>query len=258
MSEQDRPTNPNPGSPDHGGTVFPGMPNSYLPDPATPPRRPARGPRWMLGLLGSFAVLAILISGVIGLVGGGVDLDAVPPSAAARPLPGTPLDPVPFAASPEPSPGPSPSALPGVQALPTECAALYSEKYFATLTASHALDTPQAARHDPTNDEILLSALADNPSLRCGLGNPETDGLITQVTQLDTATARGVQSRLAATGSRCYAETRGTRCVRSYTRDRVAVGESHFLRDGIWIATFWTKFAPENYTGEVVRHVFPR
>lgn len=34
--------------------------------------------------------------------------------------------------------------------------------------------------------------------------------------------------------------------------DNGTVGESHFLREGVWLATWWLNIAPDGYTHDIV------
>jgi len=53
----------------------------------------------------------------------------------------------------------------------------------------------------------------------------------------------------------CDDESGGTRCV--IEREESATwGESHFVRDGIWIATRWGVSGPSGCTADIVAAIF--
>lgn len=55
----------------------------------------------------------------------------------------------------------------------------------------------------------------------------------------------------------CYEELGGTRCVSEMSDDNGSLGESHFLRDGVWIATKWLNISPEGYTHDIINTLWP-
>ena len=53
-------------------------------------------------------------------------------------------------------------------------------------------------------------------------------------------------------GFDCYEQLDGTRCVTRTETDGDVVGESHFLRDDIWLSTFWSNAGVRGYTENMV------
>ncbi len=54
----------------------------------------------------------------------------------------------------------------------------------------------------------------------------------------------------------CYDELGGLRCVTETTGDGGVVGESHFVRDGIWLATRYVNSGPDGYTHDIVANLW--
>lgn len=236
------------------GATSPGIPALPLGVPPTPAPRVARGPRWLMGILGGAVILVVAVAGLIAAESGALNLFPAPSSSpsgehqGARPLPATVPTPVPVA--------PLPAGV-GVP-IPTACDPLYSADFHATLTAAHPANAAAAATYAPTSDQTLQPFLTAPGALRCAWGDPEKDGLITVVAPVGTAGQKTVGARLRDIGAKCYAEFSGTRCVRSQSVAGIGTrGESHVLRDGVWIATYWTNFSPKDYTAEIVDAVFP-
>ena len=46
------------------------------------------------------------------------------------------------------------------------------------------------------------------------------------------------------------------RCIDQHEAEAGAWGESHFLREGVWIATGWVNAGPNGYTHDMVTTIF--
>ncbi len=237
-----------------------GIPALPLSVPPTPAPRRARGPRWVVGILASFLVLVAMIAGVIAMDNGAFNLSApasTSGSSGERPRPEVVPGPVPVTV-PTPSASPSATETPVAEGLPANCDALYSDAFKTALAADGDPNTAAGLAYQPTTDTLLAPLLATPGSLRCSWGDPTARGLLTTVASIGKTQAANVVTRLESLGAKCYAEFSGTRCVRSMTGSGGGPrGESHLLRNGIWISTYWTAFSPDGYTAELAKHVFP-
>jgi hypothetical protein len=77
---------------------------------------------------------------------------------------------------------------------------------------------------------------------------------------VDAAEQAAVTDRLKELNYSCYDELQGRRSVieREVDSDLVGfVGESHFLRDGLWLATHYVNGGPEGYTHDMVNNLWP-
>ena len=83
-------------------------------------------------------------------------------------------------------------------------------------------------------------------------------GLTTSVVSVSSGAKSAVEARLNALKFSCYEQLRGLRCVMSHSYESGMTGESHFLHDGLWVATKWVNFAPKNYTENVVINLWGR
>ena len=147
---------------------------------------------------------------------------------------------------------------------PTDCEQLYSPAMMASfgdlaLNPTWATD-PGADPLYGTDDAELRAVIDANENLTCIWASPvgpSGTGLITQVIWVSAAENGDVQARLNALGMDCYPESGGVRCVTSTSSDGETSGESHFLRDDVWVATKWTNVAPVGYTADVIDHLWP-
>lgn len=232
--------------------------------PDVPPAPTSRvGTRMLLGALGLVAVGVIGILGIVAIANGAVRLTADPVSSG-RPLPIESLAPVAVEPEGETLPGESPEPTPSAsaEALPGDCTQIYSAAYLERLRESgYPLNDPaRVGTAVGTRDAQLRTILATLPTLECHWGAGGDAGLSTNVSLVTPAQAQSVRARLSAAGYTCYAENSGQRCLSTSTTGagEEARGESHFVREDLWIATDWVGFTPPNYTGEIVERLFPR
>ncbi len=110
-----------------------------------------------------------------------------------------------------------------------------------------------------TDDQQLQLLIDAGGPLVCLWGGDNGGGdvgLTTSVVSVDSAGETAVEARLGALNFSCYEQLRGLRCVMSQSSEDAMTGESHFLRDGLWVATKWVNFAPESYTESVVESLW--
>lgn len=214
---------------------------------------PRRSGLWIGSAIAIAAVLALLAGTVFALLthmdGAGVQ-DPTRPDTGGSVSDGS-----------RPVPAETPAAA-AAAPRPTECAQIYSSDMLESLEASGLpLNDGSVDGSLGTTDADLEGVIGQNTTLKCSWGQAGEYGLNTNVTQVDDATAATVLDRLSSLGFDCYEESQGTRCVQSDTvSDELGtyrVGESHFVRGGVWIATHWINFAPDGYTQDVIASLWP-
>ena len=111
-----------------------------------------------------------------------------------------------------------------------------------------------------SNDDELNATLQAASPLSCRWGSdhgPSHLALITNVAQLQGDQPAATLARMNDIGYDCYDELGGTRCITESSDDDGSWGESHFLRDGVWVATRWMNVAPDGYTHDIVNTLWP-
>lgn len=147
---------------------------------------------------------------------------------------------------------------------PTDCAELYSPAMladFGGLELNPAWTQEPGVEVTAGSDDAELQTIIDaQEHLRCVWASPvggSGTGLTTDVVWVSAAVSATVENRLEELGMECYPETGGLRCVTVTTSEDGVFGESHFLRDGIWLATKFTNFNPAGYTPALVAALWP-
>jgi len=135
----------------------------------------------------------------------------------------------------------------------------------ATLEGSGVVLNP-AWIYDPGQfDEVgtrvasLQPILETTPKLSCtwttGGGGSEV-GLTTEIVRVTTTQADQITSTLTSIGWSRLDELGGVRFVVQQNMEGNAVGESQFLRDGLWFSTQYVNLAVNGYTADMVSNVF--
>lgn len=189
--------------------------------------------------------------------GGATAAEAVPSEPATAPAPDDTATASPAPAAPTPTP--TTSASPGSStALPSSCEAVYTPAFAAALRSSGAVlnpDLQDGSPHIGAVDPVLFQDLQNRDRLDCfwrtsvEAGAP---GLNTSISLLTGEMGGELAGYLAASGYACYDELGGRRCTKESGQD----GESHFIRDGRWLATSWQGFAPDGYTHDMITAIF--
>jgi hypothetical protein len=218
----------------------------------TPTATPGR--EWTLLILGGIVTVLIVFIAVIVLFR---PQSANPPEGQpdARPVP---------AATPEPTPVPTPTAViaPGTPT-PESCDVIYSPEMvaaFEDLVLNPDWTTaPGASVRDGTDDPQLLAVIDATEHLTCrwvSPAGPSDSGVATNVVWVNEEQTVLVADRLQELGLDCYEELDGLRCITETTTDEGTFGESHFLRDGIWLATHFTNAGPSGYTHDMIASIW--
>jgi hypothetical protein len=223
-----------------------------MPDAAPASRRP----RTLLIVAASALVIAV-VALVVVLTLPAPSSESAEPAAATRPAP-----------SAEPSPSavavPTPEPVRD-ERIPTDCAAIYTFDWSSTFAPGYALNpawstADGAPAQFGTDDAGALPILQETSQLTCAWLPPEGGdgrvGLVTSVASLDEAQTAAVIAAYQAAGMECYEEQGGTRCIAEWQGVAGSAGESHFIREGLWIATRWDGPAVSGYTLDIVTQLF--
>jgi hypothetical protein len=208
-----------------------------------------------LGAVGSLILVALIVLLIVWRGGAETPGGA---ESAHRPLPTSSPAPLALALAPAPTPAPTP----GVPH-PSTCDQLYSPAMVAAfgdqvLNPAWAEAAGAGVRRG-TDDPALMSIIDAAESLTCLWVDPNGgsgSGLTTSVVWVTPEQSAAVQARLAAAGMTCYEELGGLRCVVETTKNSDTWGESHFLRDGIWLATHYINAGPDGYTHDIIANVW--
>jgi hypothetical protein len=221
------------------------------------PRRPlAKRPAFWL------ALVAVLLLGAVAIAVGvaiGSMTDASPSDAqsdSAAPTPPATDGAASVTATAEP---PAAGA-----AIPADCADIYTRDWAPDL-APRVLNPAWTANPGSdfkgygSNDAGLVTVLEATTKLECNWV-PETGAghvfVITGVAQLTPEQQASTLEYLAGTDLECFEELEGVRCLVERSEGGENYGESHFLREGIWIATRWGGSGPDGYTHDIVAAIF--
>jgi len=218
----------------------------------SPTGTPTRRPLWFaLGAVGVLLVVALIVILVVWR-GGAASPNSSDSLPGVRPTPTESAAPLAVA---------TPAASTPAGPHPTACEAIYSAAMLKTLSETQTLNPAWAESADSgvrlgTVDAELGAVIEKSDHLTCKWGNANGgsgSGLTTNVVFVTAAQSEAAHQRLLALGENCYEELGGIRCV---AEDRDAVngtsGESHFLRDGIWLATHYVNAGPDGYTHDMV------
>jgi hypothetical protein len=177
----------------------------------------------------------------------------------ARPTPSATAAPV----TPTPTPTPGSSAAPGTPQ-PASCDELYSPEMvaaFGRMVLNPAwLEEVDYDMKIGADDPVQQGVIDANDSLLCQWGMPEGPsgaGVSTVVVWVDAGDTATIQAHLVDRGDNCFEQLDGLRCTTEGSNDEGYFGESHFLRDGIWVATEYSNAGPEGYTLDIVNNLWP-
>lgn len=221
----------------------------------TPPSPTNRRLRVLIGTLGALLLVAIVTIVVLWPR----PVAAPTASETARPVPSD----SPAPATPSPAPSPTGSLAPGTPR-PTECEELYSpamvEAFGNLVLNPNWLDDPDEDLRVGPADEQLQNLIDDNESLECvwttAKGGSDV-GVATALVWVDPDEREATAERLDELGFDCFDEREGLRCITEETTEEGSFGESHFLRDGIWLSTQYGNAGPAGYTLDMVNNLWP-
>lgn len=146
--------------------------------------------------------------------------------------------------------------------IPTDCTDLYTTDWAASL-APLVLNPAWTSGPDSgprvATDSTLSTQLQAATVLICNWASEvggSGQGIITNVASITAEQQADLTASIGSLGFPCYDELDGLRCVTERSDDGASWGESHFIRDGIWIATKWVNASPDGYTHDMVNTIF--
>jgi len=216
------------------------------------------GRQLLLLILGGI-VTALVIAGAVTVILTPRPASSPQSDPDARPVPTETPSPLPVAA-------PTAAVAPGTPK-PASCDRIYSPAMmaaFGDLVLNPSWTTaPGAQVTDGTDDPELLAVIKADEHLSCrwvSPAGPSGSGVVTNVVWVTPEQSAAVQARLGALGFECYEELNGLRCITETTSDAggstEVSGQSHFLRDGIWLATRYVNAGPDGYTHDMVNTIW--
>ena len=231
--------------------------------PAPPPAD--RRLRVLVGVLAALLAVAVIVVGVLWARSATtpVATDAARASATPVPSPTPSGTPAPTASDRPGTATPGSTATPG-RPRPSSCDELYSDEMvdaFGSMVLNPQwLDDPDLDLTIGEDDPVLQGVLDDNDYLLCQWAMPDGPsgaGVSTTVAWVDTQDSALVESHLRDRGDSCSEQQEGLRCTTQGSNEEGYFGESHFLRDGIWVATEYSNAGPEGYTRDIVNNLWP-
>lgn len=176
---------------------------------------------------------------------------AEPSEPAPTPVPTPEPAPTP---EPVPTPEPAPTSAPVVAAgVPTSCETLYDARVLAALAEQGYVPTIGGDRSGPvvlTMDTPANQIASDRFDFVCGLAVQGASGQALQtqvVTGLPEEERAHVLGILPLEGFTCSDLLGGQWCT--------GEGESHYLREDVWLATEWTN-SPDGYTALLAENIW--
>lgn len=165
------------------------------------------------------------------------------------------------APAPSEKPRPTPSAVATPEevgvVLPGSCEDLYGPAMFKSLQADlPPLNDETMADPNFSNNAKVEEALRSLTYLQCTWGGAGELGIVTAVARVSEKQSDEVLEIMGSGGFDCYDQLDGTRCVIREEADGSVLGESHFLREGVWVSTFWLNAPIRGYTENIVEAIW--
>jgi hypothetical protein len=142
---------------------------------------------------------------------------------------------------------------------PAACDKIYSPGMvaaFGDLVLNPAWTTdPGSDVREGSDDPQLLAVINNTEHLSCHWVSPvgpSGSGVVTNLVWVTAEQTQAVGNRLRELALNCYEELGGLRCITETRTEEGISGQSHFLRDGIWLATQFINAGPDGYTHDMV------
>ncbi|MEI5585577.1 MULTISPECIES: hypothetical protein [unclassified Agromyces] len=217
-------------------------------------RRPTT---WLVAAVIALVLAVAAVAGAMLLPG---SRPAAEPAPTERPVPaaaGTPAPVLPGTAASAPAGG--------GPAVPADCASAYATDWTGSFAPDYVLNPGWATGEGApvllgTDDPGALPTLEQAAALTCAWLPAEPSdgrtGMVTTIAAVDETQRTAALGAFEAGGLECYEELEGTRCVAEWEDAAGPAGESHFFREGVWIATRWSGPAVTGYTHDIIAAVF--
>lgn len=169
-------------------------------------------------------------------------------------------------ASASPAPSSEPVSDPDLgHAIPTSCDSLYSPGMLATMSSAGVALNPawiyEPGQFDQVGTSVTdLQPILETPDkLSCTWTTPgggSEVGLTTEIVQVTDAQAAQIVDKLTSIGWTRLDELGGVRFVVQQNLEGNSVGESQFVREGLWFSTRYVNLGINGYTADMVTQVF--
>jgi hypothetical protein len=155
--------------------------------------------------------------------------------------------------------------------VPASCDDLYSADFRATLEAQgfglNPADKDLSQYKSIGSEDYQLAALIEDalsspatPGLTCQwlaiAGASLETGLRSNVLAVPDAVSAQAMARLEAMSFSKTSSSGGIRYSYEEHTENGDFGESHYFRNGLWLATAWTGFGPDGYTAAMAASIF--
>ncbi len=195
--------------------------------------------------IGRFAVV-----GSVALLTAGI-LSGCSAEPAAEPQPAVEPTPTAAAARPTPAVVDPPSVVGTV--IPGDCEEIYLPLMFERLPSLYPpLNDPTMADPNFSNTDELEEHLRSLEYLQCTWGAAGEDGIVTAVARVTEEQSAQALAILEEGDFACNDLQQGTRCVSREETDGDVVGETHFLRDDVWLSSLWLNAPVRGYTENMI------
>lgn len=212
---------------------------------------------WILMVLVVLVAIIAILIGMLVVQGQAGGDDPQPTATEAQPTPEA------TTTTPTPEPSPTvPARVPGE--IPDDCTGLYTIDWSDELDGL-VLNPPWTEEPDAgspfwgSSDTGAITVLEATTQVTCLWVGPDGASEVGLVTNVASVTADQVDSMieyLPDNGYNCYAELDGTRCLIEQSTETGVSGESHFFRDGIWLATQWANVDADGYTHDMISTIW--
>jgi hypothetical protein len=173
----------------------------------------------------------------------------------------TPEDTTGASSTPAEKARPTPSAVAPPEevgvVLPGSCEEIYGPGMFEGLQEDlPPLNDPTMADPNFSNNDELEEKLRSLDYLQCTWGGASEVGIVTAVARVSEEQAGEALEIMESDGYDCYDQLGGIRCVTRDESEGNVLGESQFLRDDVWISTFWLNAPIRGYTENIVEAIW--
>ena len=174
-------------------------------------------------------------------------------TSSGTPAPKSSSTPTAEAAAPRPTPSDAPSAQPVGAVIPATCDQMYLPLMLTQLEREYPpLNDPSMADPNFSNNDELEELLRSLKFLQCTWGLASETGIVTAVAPVTEEQSSEILGILEDADFSCNNQQEGRRCVIREDADGNLIGETHFVRDGIWMSTLWVNAPVRGYTENMI------